>query len=236
MSGSERANIPLRCSWAEQVIRKKGRRCGQKGQLAQTLGLLPLLTPTALWQPLLSLRSLRGQTEATVWWIYVCLCIFSFESVSGRVCAFSRRFTHSPVGGLEECVCSRQKAFLPRAPSHQHSVLHRPATSAGDRRCVLLTFLAARGQKNLTSRCSGKTGSSCTGVMFTFVTNTVSFRWMKRSCWGYLLGEILKQTLCGLFRSAGDNQAAVTSARWLKCFHGSVKKKKKKKKTWCNDI
>lgn len=162
MSGSERANIPLRCSWAEQVIRKKGRRCGQKGQLAQTLGLLPLLTPTAPWQPLLSKWSLRGQTEATVWWIYVCLCILSPLSLCRAVCVHSAVGLHVRLrGGLEECVCSRQKAFLPRAPSHQHSVLHQPASATGDRRCVLLTCLAARGQKSLTSRCLGKTGSSC---------------------------------------------------------------------------
>ena len=188
------------------------------------LGLPPLLTPTAPWQPLLSYWSLRGQTEATVWWIYVCLCILSPLSLCRAVCVHSAANLRIWRGGF-----LGKKPFCPvllLISILSSTGLPPPLVTAG---VYCWHFWRPEDKKN-SHLCAREKLGVTVAVMFTFVTSAVLFCWIKRSRWGYLLGEILTQTLCGLFRSAGDNQAAVTSAQWLKCFHGSKKKKKKKKK------
>lgn len=161
---------------------------------------------------------------------YMCVCVFYllWVCVGPCVCIQPSVYTFG-WGGVWRNVCAvGKKPFCPvllLISILSSTSLPAPLVTAG---VCCWHFWRPEDKKTSHLGAWEKLGVAV-AVMFTFVTNAVSFRWMKRSCWGYLLGEILKQTLCGLFRSAGDNQAAVTSAQWLKCFHGSVKKKKKKR-------
>lgn len=135
--------------------------------------------------------------------------VFLHICLWGHVCAVSKSLRPPP--------CSLQ-------PPHQHSVPLPPATSAGDHRCVLLTFLAARGQKTthlaaLSPHWYGK-GEELLLLFSPFFRSYTNTRFV----WPKALLRLprrregttatLKYSLCGLFRSPPDNQPAMTSTKY----------------------